>query len=55
MSTMWKACEVATCLLDRFAAKFGLNAVQGKQVVAGTCTDWEIDAKGNEAQIKLCR
>jgi hypothetical protein len=33
-------------MLDQFASEFGLDRVEGKQTVAGTKTDWEIDAKG---------
>ncbi|WP_417915997.1 restriction endonuclease [Candidatus Electronema sp. JC] len=39
--------EVVTYLLNKFAEHFGLECVEGKQHVPGTCgTDWEIDAKG---------
>lgn len=45
----WKTYEeLATFLLDQFAAEFGLERVEGKQEVVGqrTETSWEIDAKG---------
>ena len=39
--------EVTTYLLNQFAEHFGLECVEGKQLVPGTSgTDWEIDAKG---------
>ncbi len=40
--------EVAAYLLDRFAAEFGLDRVEGKQPLPGheTGTTWVIDAKG---------
>jgi hypothetical protein len=40
--------EVATYLLDQFAADLGLERVEGKQSIAGkeSGTTWEIDAKG---------
>lgn len=40
--------EVATYLLDRFAAEFGLDHFESKQKVLGqrSGTEWEIDAKG---------
>ena len=40
--------EVAHYLLDRFAADFGLQRVEGKQSVSGqeSGTSWTIDAKG---------
>jgi hypothetical protein len=37
--------EVAVYLLDRIASEFGLERVEGKQLVRGS-TDWELDAKG---------
>ncbi|MEQ8786594.1 MAG: hypothetical protein RIC55_09860 [Pirellulaceae bacterium] len=47
MSKEWKTYEdVATYLLDRFAAEFGLDRVEGKQRLPGGSTTWEIDAKG---------
>lgn len=45
----WKSYEeVAAHLLNQFAAKFGLERVEGKQDLAGhrSGTSWEIDAKG---------
>lgn len=45
----WESYEqVGTCLLDQFAAEFGLNRVEAKQEVPGqrSGTSWEIDAKG---------
>ncbi|MGX9726266.1 MAG: restriction endonuclease [Candidatus Electronema sp. VV] len=44
----WQSYEdVATYLLNQFAEHFGLECVEGKQLVPGTSgTDWEIDAKG---------
>jgi hypothetical protein len=47
--TRWKSYEeVATYLLDQFAGEFGLERVEGKQVIRGlqSGTNWEIDAKG---------
>ena len=43
--------EVATHLLNRFAADFGLERVEGKQGIIGyrSGTTWEIDAKGVRA------
>ncbi len=41
--------QVATFLLNEFASRFGLIAVEGKQIVAGQATRWEIDAKGVKA------
>lgn len=40
--------EVAAYLLDQFAQEFGLERVEGKQLVRGkrSGTTWEIDAKG---------
>lgn len=40
--------EVAKWLLDQFAREFGLDQVEGKQLVPGhsSGTSWEIDAKG---------
>jgi Restriction endonuclease len=38
--------EVAQFLLDQLASHFRLGRVEGKQVVAGVGTTWEIDAKG---------
>lgn len=49
MSEKWESYEeVARYLLDRFAAEFGLDRVEGKQHVEGhrSGTKWEIDAKG---------
>ncbi|MCA9942544.1 MAG: restriction endonuclease [Anaerolineales bacterium] len=37
--------EVATFLLDQFAAEFGLKKFESKQEIEGT-VNWEIDAKG---------
>ncbi|MCW5199019.1 restriction endonuclease [Desulfobulbus sp. F4] len=44
----WKSYEeVAAYLLNKFAEHFGLECVEGKQLVPGESgTDWEIDAKG---------
>jgi hypothetical protein len=43
----WKSYEdVAAYLLNQFATEFELQTVGGKQVIVGTCTNWEIDAKG---------
>jgi hypothetical protein len=45
----WKTYEdVATFLLDKFAQEFGLQRVEGKQLIDGlrSGTKWEIDAKG---------
>ncbi len=45
----WKSYEeVATYLLNKFAAEFGLARVEGKQKITGkeSGTQWEIDAKG---------
>ncbi len=47
--TPWKSYEeVAAYLLDQFACEFGLERVEGKQVIRGlqSGTNWEIDAKG---------
>lgn len=45
--TSWRSYEeVAQFLLDQLASHFGLGRVEGKQVVAGVGTTWEIDAKG---------
>jgi len=42
----WQTYEdVARHLLDTFARGFGLGHVEGKQLVAGRDTTWEIDAK----------
>jgi hypothetical protein len=38
--------EVAQYLLNQMAAHFGLGHVEGKQLVSGSSTKWEIDAKG---------
>ena len=40
--------EVAAYLLERFAAEFGLDRVEGKQPLPGheTGTTWVVDAKG---------
>ncbi len=49
MTKKWKTYEeVATYLLNEFAAKFGLEKVEGKQAVNGhrSKTKWTIDAKG---------
>lgn len=49
MKQNWKTYEeVASYLLDRFAHKFDLVKVEGKQVIEGrrSGTKWEIDAKG---------
>ncbi len=46
---LWEAYEqVAAVLLNRFAAYFGLDRVEGKQKLPGlkSGTTWEIDAKG---------
>lgn len=43
----WKTYEeVAQYLLGRFADHFELGTVEGKQIVAGASTSWEIEAKG---------
>jgi hypothetical protein len=45
--TKWESYEeVARYLINKFREKFGLETVEGKQVVSGKCTDWEIDGKG---------
>lgn len=47
MEPEWKKYEyVAAFLLNKFRQDFGLQYVEGKQVVSGKVTDWEIDAKG---------
>jgi hypothetical protein len=47
VSTTWRTYEeVAQYLLNEFAAEFGLGKVEGKQIVPGDVTEWEIDAKG---------
>jgi hypothetical protein len=49
VTSKWKTYEeVAAYLLDRHAAEFGLDHVEGKQTVVGkrSGTKWEIDAKG---------
>jgi hypothetical protein len=40
--------EVTQYLLNRFADKFGIDRVEGKQIIRGhkSGTNWEIDAKG---------
>jgi hypothetical protein len=48
-SIKWESYEqVAVYLLNQCAKAFGLESVEGKQVVAGlrSGTDWEIDGKG---------
>lgn len=48
-SKAWKDYEeVATYLLERFKAEFGLDRVEGKQSIPGQIsgTTWEIDVKG---------
>ncbi len=45
--TSWRSYEeVAQYLLDQMARHFGLDSVEGKQLVSGASTEWEIDAKG---------
>jgi len=45
--TLWRNYEeVAQFLLGQMASHFGLGRVEGKQVVAGASSSWEIDAKG---------
>jgi hypothetical protein len=45
--TSWRSYEeVAQYLLDQMARHFGLGSVEGKQLVSGASTEWEIDAKG---------
>lgn len=45
--TNWESYEeVARYLINQFREKFGLQIVEGKQVVSGKCTEWEIDGKG---------
>ena len=45
--TSWRSYEeVARYLLDQMAGHFGLGRVEGKQLVPGASTEWEIDAKG---------
>jgi hypothetical protein len=46
--TEWRAYEeVATHLLNEFAAHFGLGRVEGKTIVPGASgTKWQIEAKG---------
>lgn len=47
--TPWKSYqEVAAYLLNQFACEFGLERVEGKQMIHGlqSGTNWEIDAKG---------
>lgn len=49
MSKKWESYEeVANYLLDRFAAEFGIDCVQGKQKIIGakSGTNWEVDGKG---------
>lgn len=49
MSKPWMSYEdVATRLLNQFITEFGLDRVEGKQVITGqrSKTRWEIDAKG---------
>jgi len=38
--------EVAVYLLNKFASEFGLSSVEGKQKIAGTVCEFEIDGKG---------
>lgn len=38
--------EVAQFLLDQLASHFGLGRVEGKQIVRGESTEWELDARG---------
>ena len=45
--TSWRSYEeVAQYLLDQMARHFGLGSVEGKLLVSGASTEWEIDAKG---------
>ena len=45
--TLWRNYEeVAQFLLGQMASHFGLGRVEGKQMVAGASTSWEVDAKG---------
>jgi hypothetical protein len=47
--TKWQSYEeVATFLLNKIALEFGLESVEGRQIVGGqdSGTSWEIDAKG---------
>jgi hypothetical protein len=48
----WRSYEqVARFLLEQFATHFGLDRVEGKQLVPGASgTDWEIDAKAVQAE-----
>ena len=49
MNTSWQNYEeVAKFLLNQFAIEFGLDKVEGKQLIPGnrSGTQWEIDAKG---------
>lgn len=46
MKPEWERYEqVAEHLLAQFSEVFGLGRVEGKQIVRGQATDWEIDAK----------
>jgi hypothetical protein len=38
--------EVATYLLNQFSEHFDVGRFEGKQLVSGESTQWEIDAKG---------
>jgi hypothetical protein len=38
---------VAAELLNRFADRFGLDRVEGKQKIQGDNSTWEIDARGS--------
>jgi hypothetical protein len=38
--------EVSRYLLNEFAEQFNLGRVEGKQIIPGKSTPWEIDAKG---------
>jgi len=47
MEQEWRSYEeVARYLLNQFAEIWNLSSVEGKQSIKGSCTDWEIDAKG---------
>ena len=49
--------EVAAYLLNRFAADFGLERVEGKQPIPGkeSGTAWVIDAKGVSRRGFCCK
>jgi hypothetical protein len=47
MKKKWESYEeVARYLVNQFRETFGLETVEGKQLVSGKCTEWEIDGKG---------